>query len=291
MTKHRTVERVVAGRTVREGAGFLVHRPFPTPDLDMLDPFLLMDEMGPSQHGPGEAEGAPDHPHRGFETVTYLISGEMEHHDSHGHRGVLRPGGVQWMTAGSGVIHSEMPTREFQKLGGRMHGFQIWVNLPRERKMDPPRYQEIANILPVTLAPNVSARIISGTIDGHQGPADTVRPVTIAHLELGEGASADIEIGTTGTAAIWSFEGSITVADRELAQYELAILSREGERIGLSAGTNGGSAMLLMGDPLNEPVARYGPFVMNDRAGIIQAVEDFEAGRFGSIPATIRQSD
>src|SRR3569623_2253193 len=136
----RRVVRVVESVEAVEGGGFTVHRPFPTTGLDHFDPFLLLDEMGPADHPPGEAKGAPEHPHRGFETVTYLLSGEMQHQDSAGHAGVLGPGDVQWMPAGAGVIHSEMPTTEFQRTGGRMHGFQIWENLPARDKMMPPRY-------------------------------------------------------------------------------------------------------------------------------------------------------
>jgi quercetin 2,3-dioxygenase len=136
----RTVETVITAHRQREGGGFVVRRPFPTAGLQGVDPFLMLDEMGPVDYGPGEAVGAPDHPHRGFETITYILEGEIEHRDSAGHRGVIRPGGVQWMTAGSGVVHSEMPTPALLQDGGRMHGFQIWLNLPRQHKMTAPRY-------------------------------------------------------------------------------------------------------------------------------------------------------
>src|SRR6266480_2274683 len=141
----RSVARVVKSITTEEGGGFAVRRPFPTSELGFFDPFLLLDEMGPTLSAPGEAKGAPDHPHRGFETVTYLLSGEMQHHDSRGHAGRLKAGDVQWMTAGAGVIHSEMPSKEFAREGGRMHAFQLWVNLPKSDKMINPRYQEIPN--------------------------------------------------------------------------------------------------------------------------------------------------
>src|SRR5436853_3352035 len=141
----RSISRIVEAAETYEGEGFLVHRPFPTRALSEFDPFLLLDEMGPMDLAPGEAKGAPDHPHRGFETVTYLLSGDMEHKDSRGHAGRLRAGDVQWMTAGAGVIHSEMPSREFARDGGYLHGFQLWVNLPKRDKMTKPRYQEISN--------------------------------------------------------------------------------------------------------------------------------------------------
>ena len=139
----RTIERVVTAHKQLEGGGFVVRRPFPTGGLGLVDPFLLLDEMGPADYGPGEAVGAPDHPHRGFETVTYMLDGEFEHEDSAGHRGFLAPGDVQWMTAGRGVVHSEMPSRRIREQGGRVHGFQVWVNLPSREKMMPPRYQEV----------------------------------------------------------------------------------------------------------------------------------------------------
>src|SRR3989454_10587531 len=138
----RETARIVTAHRQREGAGFIVRRPFPTQGLDVADPFLLLDEMGPVDYGPGEAVGAPDHPHRGFETITYMLEGEFEHEDSAGHRGVLRPGDVQWMTAGAGIVHSEMPSDRIREKGGRVHGFQIWVNLPAKLKMTRPRYQE-----------------------------------------------------------------------------------------------------------------------------------------------------
>lgn len=284
----RTIERISDGFTTREGGGFLVHRAFPIPGLEMLDPFLLLDEMGPSEYAPGEAKGAPDHPHRGFETVTYLLEGAMEHHDSHGQSGKLRPGSVQWMTAGAGVIHSEMPTREFQQSGGRMHGFQIWVNLPRASKMMTPRYQDLESIAPVTVAPNVSAKLIAGEISGNSGPAQTVSPVTIAHLEFGAGSSAEIPLDPEAMAAVWVFDGTLTSDGKNIAQYRLGIYSSDGDGIRLEA-NDPAECLLLSGRALREPVARYGPFVMNTRAEIIEAVEDFQEGRFGGIPAEIRK--
>ena len=161
-----TAIRVVPAQQLTEGAGFIVHRPFPVAGIPAFDPFLLIDEMGPVDYAPGAAVGAPDHPHRGFETVTYIIEGAMQHEDSYGHRGVIRSGDVQWMTAGAGVIHSEMPTEEIMRSGGRMHGFQIWVNLPRDKKMMQPRYQEYpASALPVVNEPGRWARIIAGEFD------------------------------------------------------------------------------------------------------------------------------
>src|SRR3979411_962971 len=168
----REPTRIVTAHRQREGAGFIVRRPFPTQGMDLADPFLLLDEMGPAEYGPGEAVGAPDHPHRGFETITYMLEGEFEHEDSAGHRGVLRPGDVQWMTAGAGIIHSEMPSRRIREEGGRVHGFQIWVNLPRKVRLTRPRDQEV----PSSRIPQATSK------DGHA----TVR--VIAGEALGVGA-------------------------------------------------------------------------------------------------------
>src|ERR1041384_4809727 len=179
--KSRTVAGIVTSIETLEGGGFLVRRPFPTASFSDFDPFLLLDEMGPMDVGPGEAKGAPDHPHRGFETVTYLLSGEMEHKDSRGHAGRLRPGDVQWMTAGAGVVHSEMPSAEFQRTGGRIHGFQLWVNLPRREKMTSPRYQEIpAASIPTAQTKDdlVTVRVIAGEALGARAVIETITPIT-----------------------------------------------------------------------------------------------------------------
>src|SRR5882672_9221097 len=187
----RTVTQLVHARTQLEGEGMIVTRPFPTPRIDQLDPFLLLDRMGPRQHGPGEAKGAPDHPHRGFETVTYILEGAFEHKDSQGNHGRLSPGDVQWMTAGSGVIHSEMPVEEIRRDGGRLHGFQLWVNLPRRDKMMNPRYQELraAEIPTATSADgNVTVTVIAAESLGTRSTIDTRTPIIYLHVRLAAGA-------------------------------------------------------------------------------------------------------
>src|SRR3979490_1909830 len=189
----RTVSGIVDGIETLEGGGFLVRRPFPKAAFSEFDPFLLLDEMGPMEVAPGEAKGAPDHPHRGFETVTYLLSGDMEHKDSRGHAGRLRPGDVQWMTAGSGVIHSEMPAREFARDGGRMHGFQLWVNLPQRDKMMNPRYQEIPNsqIPKATSADGlVTGSVIAGEAMGETAVIETRTPMIYLHYKIKPGGAA-----------------------------------------------------------------------------------------------------
>src|SRR5918911_1910789 len=187
----RTIAGIVDGVETLEGEGFLVRRPFPSPFLWDMDPFLLLDEMGPVDLAPEKAKGAPDHPHRGFETVTYILSGRMEHKDSQGHAGWLGPGDVQWMTAGSGVVHSEMPEREFARTGGRLHGFQLWVNLPRRDKMMRPRYQEIpAEKIPTAQTEDglVTVRVIAGEALGARAAIETRTPIMYLHFTLRPGA-------------------------------------------------------------------------------------------------------
>src|SRR5579875_1749902 len=187
--------RIVPAQRFVEGGGFVVHRPFPVQGLSHLDPFLLIDEMGPVTYAPGEAIGAPDHPHRGFETVTYIIDGAMQHEDSHGHRGEIRSGDVQWMTAGAGVIHSEMPADDVMARGGLMHGFQIWVNLPKEKKMTQPRYQEYtAAGLPVVERDGTWMRVIAGEAGDVRSPIETTVPTTMIHVKQRAGAVATLPI-------------------------------------------------------------------------------------------------
>jgi redox-sensitive bicupin YhaK (pirin superfamily) len=286
----RTVDRVVHAVATLEGAGFLVHRPFPTPDLDNFDPFLLLDEMGPSDLGPGEAKGAPDHPHRGFETVTYMLSGRMEHRDSHGNSGALGPGDVQWMTAGSGVIHSEMPAADLASRGGRMHGFQLWVNLPRRDKMMAPRYQEVpASRIPEvsTADGSVKVRVIAGEALGARAVIDTRTPILYLDAELQSGASffQPVDPGFNVFAYVVDGTGSFGAEVSPAGNEDLVLFRNDGDGVSLAASPERPLRVLLVGGaPLGEPVARYGPFVMNTRNELIAAVDDFQNGRFGRIP-------
>lgn len=261
-----------------EGAGFGVYRPFPQPGLDLIDPFLLLDEMEPRTLSPGEAQGAPDHPHRGFETVTYMLEGEFEHRDSQGNEGRITPGDIQWMTAGAGIVHSEMPSRRLQLDGGRMHGFQLWVNLPAADKMITPRYQALAAAdVPVATGDGWRARVIAGKFAGVDGVASTHTPVTYAHVTVDSGRTATFDIPDDQHVAAYVFRG----ADRRLVVWD-----RTPGAIELNA--DGGEpldVLVMAGRPLEEPVARYGPFVMNNREQLIQAFEDFQAGRMGAIVA------
>ncbi len=275
---NRKISAIVPTSTVLEGGGFKVRRPAAMGRL--MSPFLLLDEMGPVDYGPGEAVGAPSHPHRGFETVTYLLSGGMMHADSAGNSGDLNPGDVQWMTAGRGVIHSELPQDHMMENGGLMHGFQIWVNLPAKDKMMEPRYQDI----PSEDIPEVSnedgtvwAKVIAGEALGISAVIDTVIPITYIHLKMKPGASYSHICEKDHNVMLYTFGGSLTVEGRSLHDGSLGLLS-PGELVSITA-EDGGAELLILGGPeLGEPIARYGPFVMNTRQEIHQAIEDYNNG-------------
>jgi redox-sensitive bicupin YhaK (pirin superfamily) len=277
---HRSVDRVVHAITTLEGEGFLVHRPFPTPMLDDIDPFLLLDRMGPVTVAPGEAKGAPDHPHRGFETVTYLLEGSMEHKDSRGNSGKLTPGDVQWMTAGGGVVHSEMPSTDLQRDGGRLHGFQLWVNLPRRDKMMKPRYQEIASAsIPTVSRDGATVRIIAGESLGASAVIETRTPIMYLHVKLDAGATFEQKVPADYNAFAFIVNGTAKIAGRDVREDDAVIFSRDGDSV-LVESANGCELLLIGGVPINEPVVRYGPFVMNSEREILQAFADFQSGRF-----------
>jgi redox-sensitive bicupin YhaK (pirin superfamily) len=288
MTDIRPVTGVVDSIETLEGGGFLVHRPFPIATLDMIDPFLLLDEMGPTEVAPGAAVGAPDHPHRGFETVTYMLEGEFEHRDSAGHHGVIRSGDVQWMTAGSGVVHSEMPGAVMQRDGGRSHGLQLWVNLPRADKMTPPRYQDLrASDIPTVTREGASVKVIAGEALGVVGPANTHLPILYVHARVDAGATLDLAVPSDANvfAYVLSGTGDFGAGDlRENAHaHQLVAFGTDGDGIRVHAGPDGVELVLLAGRPLREPVVRYGPFVMNTKAEIVEAFDDYQSGRMGAI--------
>ena len=287
----RSVAGLVNSIETLEGGGFLVRRPFPQASFSEFDPFLLLDEMGPMEVAPGDAKGAPDHPHRGFETVTYLLSGEMEHKDSRGHAGRLTPGDVQWMTAGAGVVHSEMPSSEFQRTGGRMHGFQLWVNLPQREKMTKPRYQEIpkAQIPEVTSDDGlVTVRVIAGEAMGQQAVIETHTPIVYLHYSIEPGGVATQAVPAEYNAFAYLVDGAgLFGQQRERAKDgQMVMLAQDGELIRIENPADAQTrldVLLIAGVPLNEPVARYGPFVMNTEREIRQAFEDYVRGRMGAI--------
>jgi redox-sensitive bicupin YhaK (pirin superfamily) len=285
-TISRPVARVVAARRTVEGGGFVVRRPFPTVTMGEFDPFLLLDEMGPVDYAPGEAVGAPDHPHRGFETVTYLLAGEFEHEDSAGHRGALQAGDVQWMTAGDGVVHSEMPSERIRRDGGRVHGFQLWVNLPARDKRMRPRYQEIASdSLPVARSDDGRAtiKVIAGEALGVGARIDTRTPLLYLDVALQPGARVDLPVPSDFALAVYTFEGQARIGEpaRDVTSGDFAMLA-DGDGVRL-ASERGARMLVLGGRPLREPVARYGPFVMNTEREIHEAIADYRSGRFATI--------
>src|SRR5438132_1386470 len=245
----REIEQVVTAHRQLEGGGFVVRRPFPG-EIDSVDPFLLIDEMGPVDYAAGEAIGAPDHPHRGFETVTYVLEGEMEHEDSAGHRGTISPGDIQWMTAGAGIVHSEMPSRRIREQGGRVHGFQIWVNLPARSKMTRPRYQEVpSSRIPVaeTEGGGARARIVAGEALGVRAVIDTHTPIVYQDWTLRAGGDVTIKLPTDHQALVYVFQGAARVGDgaKEVRDGELALLS-PGDAVRLRGPEDGPLARLLL---------------------------------------------
>jgi len=287
----RETQRIVTAHRQREGAGFIVRRPVPTQGLDTVDPFLLLDEMGPVDYAPGEAVGAPDHPHRGFETITYMLEGEFEHEDSAGHRGVLRPGDVQWMTAGAGIVHSEMPSRGIREKGGRVHGFQIWVNLPARLKMTRPRYQEVSSgQIPQGRSADGRARVrvIAGEALGARAVIDTHTPIVYQDWTIDAGADVTTALAREQQALVYVFQGSVLVGNegREVRDGQMALLG-PGDAVRLRGGAQAPGRLLLLGGvPIAEAVARYGPFVMNTQQELVEAVRDYQSGRMGEITRT-----
>jgi quercetin 2,3-dioxygenase len=282
---YRGVTRVFTAPPSQDGDGVDLHRAFPGPALTDIDPFLLLDQMGPTDYGPGKARGFPPHPHRGFETVTFLLSGEMQHRDSWGNHGVLRPGDVQWMTAGSGLVHSEMPGEALVRDGGRLHGFQLWVNLPRKDKMSAPRYQDTASDrIPVARSGGVAAKVIAGEALDTRGIIETRIPILFLHLGLEPGAEFTQAVARTANAFAFVIEGEAGFGEARASASQVALFDRGGATVRI-ANRGGGplSLLLLAGEPIGEPVARYGPFVMNSREEIIQAVDDYREGRMGEL--------
>ena len=280
VTRGRSVERVVAGQPTSDGAGVKLTRVLTQPLQRRLDPFLMLDAFG-TENPDDYIAGFPSHPHRGFETVTYMLDGRMRHKDNHGHEGVLEPGAVQWMTAGRGIVHSEMP----EQREGRMRGFQLWMNLPARDKMRPPNYQEFGGErLPVVERPGVNVKIIAGSLDGATGPV--MQPATdpiYMDIRLDAGVDFVLPVPAGHSAFVYVYEGELTAGSaREAATIgaqELAVLG-DGTEVKLSGRAARTRAILVAGRPLREPVARYGPFVMNTREEIMQAFSDYQSGKF-----------
>ncbi len=294
--RFRKVQRLIDAIKTFEGEGFPVRRPFPGLERSAADPFILLDQMGEVQYAPGEAKGAPDHPHRGFETVTYMIDGEFVHRDSTGGGGVIANGDTQWMTAGAGIVHSEMPPEKLIRSGGLFHGVQLWVNLPAAQKWSPPRYQDIsAKSVALLRSQDGGAlvRVIAGELAGHRGPGVTQTPITYAHVTLLPGSRLDVPWRPDFNALAYALGGSGTVGPDNVALVsgQLAVLG-PGDAIRIEGAPRQDSrtptldVLLLGGRPIGEPVVQYGPFVMNTREEIMQAISDYQSGKMGSIPAT-----
>ncbi len=291
----RPVISVTTAPSGLEGEGFPVRRAFAGVDLATLDPFVHMDQMGEVDYGPGEPKGTPWHPHRGFETVTYMIDGIFQHQDSNGGGGLITDGDTQWMTAGSGLIHIEAPPEEVVMHGGLFHGFQLWVNLPAKLKWSPPRYQDIrGRAVSLLSSPDGGAllRVIAGEVAGHQGPGVTYTPITLLHATLAPGAQLRLPWNPDFNALVYVLagSGSVGIKRQPVRMGQLAVFG-PGDVVTVAAATRQETrspqldVLVLGGLPIREPVAAYGPFVMNTRAELIQAFEDYQAGRLGTIPA------
>jgi redox-sensitive bicupin YhaK (pirin superfamily) len=288
----RKIQRLIKSIQAHEGAGFVVNRPFPVAGLCGIDPFLLIDELGPIHYGPGEAKGAPDHPHRGFETISYILEGGVFHEDSDGSSTELLKGDMQWMTAGRGVIHSELPLPSLIKNGGLFHAVQIWVNLPKKKKMIEPNYQNIRAAQIPVLRPTdeVTIKLLSGKLLNAEGPVKNQMPILYAHLILspdGGWSTAEIPIGWTTLAYVLSGKGSVSNSDL-LGRTDLVQLEQSTGEIHFqnASRTEEFSILLLAGEPLKEPIERMGPFVMNTKRELEQACDDYLAGRMGEIIKT-----
>ena len=293
--RERRVVSLTRGPSGYEGEGFPVRRAFAGASPKLLDPFVHMDQMGEVEYAPGEPRGTDWHPHRGFETVTYMIDGRFQHQDSHGGGGMIENGATQWMTAGSGVLHIETPPAALVDSGGTFHGIQLWVNLPKSDKFLNPRYQNLTGDQVGLLASadaGALVRIIAGEIEGHQGPGSTHTPITMAHATIQPGARLSLPWRKDFNALAYVLSGRGTVGsdERPISEGNLVALA-DGDRISFAASESQDSKapalelILLGGQPTNEPVVQYGPFVMNSREEIISALEDFQTGRFGQIPA------
>jgi redox-sensitive bicupin YhaK (pirin superfamily) len=285
----RPVESVTTAPAGFEGEGFPVRRAFAGVADSALDPFIHMDQMGEIDYAPMEPRGTDWHPHRGFETVTYMIDGTFQHQDSHGGGGVIRDGATQWMTAGSGILHIETPPERLVVSGGLFHGIQLWVNLPAVDKMTEPRYQNLEADEVVLLASHDGSsilRLIAGDVAGHVGPGSTHTPISVAHATVPSGSRLVVPWRKDFNALGYVLAGSGSVGlDRVPVRLGQLAVFGAGDTLTVSADGEDLDILLLGGRPIREPVAKYGPFVMNTRDELVTAVEDFQAGRLGQVPA------
>ena len=294
-SRPRAVRSITTAPRGFEGEGFPVRRAFHGVELDDLDPFIHLDQMGEIEYAPGEPKGTPWHPHRGFETVTYMLDGTLRHADSHGGGGIITDGDTQWMTAGSGLLHIEAPPEEVVMRGGLFHGFQLWVNLPSAKKWSEPRYQDLGardTVLLTSHDGGAILRLIAGDLAGHTGPGSTHTPITLLHATLEPDAQVSLPWRTDFNALVYVLagRGTVGVERRPIEMGQLALLG-PGQTIDMAAHVSQETrapkmdVLVLGGLPIREQVAWYGPFVMNTRAELQQAFDDFQAGRLGTIPA------
>ncbi|HVC23495.1 MAG TPA: pirin family protein [Candidatus Dormibacteraeota bacterium] len=295
VTRHRPVASITVAPSALEGEGFPVRRAFAGVAKSELDPFVHMDQMGEVDYAPGEPKGTPWHPHRGFETVTYMIDGTFQHQDSNGGGGLITNGDTQWMTAGAGILHIETPPERLVMSGGLFHGIQLWVNLPAAKKWSPPRYQDI-RAGKVTLLSSADGgalvRVIAGDVAGHSGPGVTHTPIALAHVTLSPGAQLVLPWRPDFNALVYALsgKGAAGTAGARFGMGQLVVFG-QGDALTVSADLEQDShapnldVLVIGGQPIREPVAQYGPFVMNSADELKQAFEDYRAGKLGVIPA------
>lgn len=277
----RAVQVIATSRKAEPAPGLIVDRPLPGPEVDSVSPFLMIDHFGPVKVAAGGNGGLNPHPHRGFETVTLLFEGAMEHQDSLGNHGVLRPGDVQWMTAARGVVHAEYHEREFARRGGILHGIQLWVNLPAHEKMSAPAYQDIpADLIPQLRFDGGSARVIAGDLGGVHGPARTRTPMLVARVRLAAGADTQLQVPESWNALAYVIAGRARSSAVTLHARQMAVFTNGAAQVDLNAATDS-ELLVLAGEPIDEPSVSWGPFVMNTIEEIIQARKDYASGRMG----------
>lgn len=275
---------VIPARKAEPAPGLVVDRPFPGREIDFVDPWLMLDHFGPDRIAPGDSGGLNPHPHRGFETVTLIFDGAMEHHDSSGGHGFIRPGGVQWMTAGAGIVHAEYREKSFVERGGSLHGVQLWLNLPRTNKRATPGYQDLpAETIPVVEDVLSRVRVVAGTHRDATGPAKTFTPVTLLHVTVKANGTASVDLPEGHNALVYVVSGDAEVGSARVRGRHMALLPRSGGSVELYS-AEGAELLVLAGAPINEPVFSWGPFVMNTRDEIMEAQRDYALGKMGTLP-------
>lgn len=270
------------------GDGFTIRRPLPNQGLKQMSPFLLLDHAGPTAVPPSDYQrGVDEHPHRGFETVTIVYDGAIEHRDSAGHAGKIGPGDVQWMTAGAGVVHEEKHGREFSQQGGTLEMIQLWINLPKMHKMTRPRYQEItADRIPVITESGSQIRVIAGTYEEHQGPAQTFTEISMLDIRARAGSTITLSFPERHNTGMYLLAGHVDMNTSAIEEAQFVTFGGQGQEITVQAHTDS-KLLLLSGEPIHEPVASYGPFVMNNSQELVQAVQDYEQGKMGTLTAEV----